>query len=79
MIVISVIRKFVLVEKKSDGNHSCAEDLLGQIFKEQPGFALTPTLTSSCYGVNLQDEDSSCGQGTGMEVRGPDVNLLEWQ
>lgn len=77
MIVISVIRKFVLVEKKSD--HSCAEDLLGQIFKEQPRFALTPTLTSSCYGVNLQDEDSSCGQGTGMEVRGPDVNLLEWQ
>lgn len=41
MIVISVIGKFVLVEK-SDRSHSCAEDLLGQIFKGQPGFARTP-------------------------------------
>lgn len=43
MIVISVIGKFVLVEKKSDRNHSCAEDLLGQIFKGQHRFAWTPT------------------------------------
>lgn len=41
MIAISVISKFVLVEKP-DGNPSCAEDLQGQIFKGQPGLALTP-------------------------------------
>lgn len=41
MIAIFVIPKFVLVEKEtSDRNRSCAEDLLGQIFK---GFALTQT------------------------------------
>lgn len=42
MVVTSVICEFVLVEKKPGRNHSCAEDLLGQVFKGQPRFAWTP-------------------------------------
>lgn len=69
MIVISVICMFVLVEKKSDGNHKWAEDL--QV-------SLDTTITSSHYRAALQDEVSSHGQGIAMEVAVSDVGLLEW-
>lgn len=69
MIVISVICMFVLVEEKSDGNHKCAEDL--QV-------SLDTNITSSRYRAALQDEDSSHGQGAGMEVTVSDVSLPEW-
>lgn len=78
MIAISVIPKFLLVEKP-DGNPSCARGSPRADFQRTARVCLDTNVTSAHYRADLEVQDTSCGQGFGKEGTGTDVDLMEWR